>query len=259
MHKGIKSHLLKILDAGRRLDGRANILEIRKPVKVEKGISNTAEGSSKVSIGDTEVLAGVKVEISEPYPDRPDEGTIMVGAELIPLSNPEFESGPPTIQAIELARVVDRGIRESKAVDFKKLCIKQAEKAWILLIDIVVLNDDGNLIDASALAVLAALQDMRFPEYDGEKIDYKKKTDNGLELNKEPIAVTVSKVGKHFIVDPTLSEEKVIDSRLTVTTTKDGTICALQKGGEYTISEDDVSRMIDIGIEKSKLLRQALG
>jgi exosome complex RNA-binding protein Rrp42 (RNase PH superfamily) len=74
----------------------------------------------------------------------------MVGAELLPLSNPDFESGPPGIQAVELARVVDRGIRESKCLDFKKLCIKQGEKAWIILIDIVTLNDAGNLFDASS-------------------------------------------------------------------------------------------------------------
>ncbi len=253
----LKSYLVDLLKKGKRLDGR-NILDVRAPFTIEYGVSSTAEGSAQVTLGDTVVMAGVKVEVGTPYPDQPDQGSIMVGAELIPLSSPRFEAGPPTIEAIELARVVDRGIRESKAIDFKKLCIEVGEKAWIIIIDIVVMNDDGGLFDASSLAVLAALKDMKFPEYADGKIEYKKKTDKGMELEKEPIAVTVFKVGPHLIVDPTREEEEVADARLTITTTVDGTICALQKGGDYPLLEEEISQMIDIAIEKAKVLREAL-
>jgi exosome complex component RRP42 len=257
MSDGAKAYLLGLLDKGKRMDGRA-ILDIRKPVTVEYGISKTAEGSAKVTIGDTQVLAGVKMEVGVPYPDTPDKGTIMVGAELIPLSSPEFEPGPPSMKAIELARVVDRGIRESKALDFKKMCIQEGEKVWNYLIDVVTLNDAGNLIDASGLAALAALKDAKYPEFDGEKIDYKAKTDKGIDLLKEPIPVTVFKIGKYFIVDPTTDEEKLVEARLTITTTSDGTLCALQKGGDLPLSMDDISQMIDIAKEKVKILKEAL-
>src|SRR3989339_1783849 len=110
-------------------------------------------------MGEQEKRVGNKRKVGEPYPDNPDEGTIIVGAELLPLSNPDFELGPPSIEAVELARVADRGIRESKCIDFKKLCIEEGEKAWFLLIDIVTINDAGNLSDASSLAALAALKD----------------------------------------------------------------------------------------------------
>ena len=257
MVNGLKTYFIKLLKEGKRLDGR-NIDDYRKQLKVEYGISKTAEGSAKVTLGNTEVLVGVKVEIGEPYPDIPDQGTIMVGAELVPMSNPGFEPGPPSIKAIELARLVDRGIRESKAIDFKKLCIEKGEKAWILMIDIVSLNDDGNLLDASALAALAALKDMKFHEVVDGVVDYKKKSKKGLEFEKEPITVTVYKVGSYFIVDPTLEEEEAIDARLTVASLKDGSLCALQKGGDAPLTEDDISKMIDIAVEKSKLLRAAL-
>ena len=174
------------------------------------------------------------------------------------LSNPEFEPGPPGIQAIELARVVDRGIRESKAIDFKKLCITPGEKIWMLVIDICPINDAGNLFDASALAALAALKDAKFPGFKGDKVDYKNKTDKKLPLEKEPISVTVIKIGSKFIVDPDTEEEKVIDSRLTVASMEDGTLCALQKGGDSPLTQDDISRMLDIGIEKAKELRKYL-
>ncbi|MAG91994.1 RNA-binding protein [Candidatus Woesearchaeota archaeon] len=257
MERELRSHIIKLLNADTRLDGR-KLTDYRKPIELEYGVTKTAEGSARVKIGETEVMVGVKLTTGEPYPDTPDQGTIIVGAELLPMSNPEFEPGPPGIQAIELARVVDRGIRESKALDFKKLCIKPEEKIWMVIIDICPINDAGNLFDASSLAALAALKDAKYPGFDGEKVDYKKKTDKKLELEKLPIAVTVIKIGDKFIVDPDTEEEEAIDGRLTVSSMEDGSLCALQKGGDTPLTEEEISKMLDIGIEKGKELRKKL-
>lgn len=248
-----KEHAIKLLNSGMRLDGR-KLAEYR-PISVEYGVAKTSEGSARVKIGDTEVVVGIKMEIGTPYPDMPDQGTIIVGAELLPMSNPEFESGPPGIQAIELARVVDRGIRESKTISFKKLCIKEGEKVWLLLIDIIPINDSGNLLDASSLAALAALKDAHFPKVENDKINYEEKTDKKLELTDEPIAITILKIGNNFIVDPDTEEEKLVDARLTVSSQKDGNLCAMQKGGESPLTQEDIEKMIDIGLEKAKILR----
>ncbi|MBI2541211.1 exosome complex protein Rrp42 [Candidatus Woesearchaeota archaeon] len=254
MHRELRSHIINLLNADTRLDGR-KLTEYRKPIELEHSVIKTAEGSARVKIGETDVIVGVKLDVGEPYPDTPDEGTIIVGAELLPLSNPEFELGPPGIQAIELARVVDRGIRESKALDFKKLCIAKGEKIWMVIIDICPINDAGNLFDAASIAALAALKNTRYPGFNGEKVDYKNKTDKKLQLEKLPIAVTVIKIGDKFIVDPDTEEEKVVDARLTVSSMEDGTLCAMQKGGDYPLTVEDISKMIDIGIEKAKELR----
>ena len=257
MYKELRSHIIGLLDANTRLDGR-KLTEYRKPITVEYGVVKTAEGSARVKIGETDVMVGVKLEVGKPYPDTPNEGTIIVGAELLPLSNPEFEPGPPQIQAIELARVVDRGIRESKALDFKKLCITPGEKIWMVVIDICPINDAGNLFDASSLAALAALKDTKFPAFDGVKVDYKNKTDKKPHLEKMPIAVTVIKIGNKFIIDPDTEEEKVVDARLTVSSMENGMLCALQKGGDFPLTEEEISSMLDIGIEKGKELRKYL-
>ena len=130
MYKDLREHIIKLFDSDKRLDGR-KLTDYRQPLKVDVDVTPTAEGSARVTLGKTELIVGVKVEVMEPYPDVPDAGSIMVGAELLPLSSPEFEPGPPGIEAIELARVVDRGIRESKVIDFKKLCIKEGRKySW---------------------------------------------------------------------------------------------------------------------------------
>ena len=72
----------------KRLDGR-KMTEYRQPLIIETDISWTAEGSSRVQIGETVVLAGVKLSLDKPYPDTHDEGGIMINAELTPMSNPE--------------------------------------------------------------------------------------------------------------------------------------------------------------------------
>ncbi|MEM4267533.1 MAG: exosome complex protein Rrp42 [Candidatus Woesearchaeota archaeon] len=256
MNNDFRVHIIVSLKENIRLDGRK--LDEYRPIKIQYGVSRTAEGSAMVSIGETKVIAGVKMLIAEPFPDKPDEGTIMVNAELLPMSNPLFEPGPPGDNAIELARVVDRGIRESKAIDVKKLLIKKGEKCWVVSIDIITVNDSGNLFDASALAAVAAIQDTTLPLYENDEINYKKRTEERLPITKLPVSVTVIKIGDSYIVDPLPEEEAACDARLTAATTEDGTICALQKGGNETLSIDDVSAMLDIAIEKARYLRGCL-
>ena len=215
-----KRKLNDLLSKGIRLDGRKPD-EFRK-IKVEYGVSKTAEGSAKVTLGDTELIAGVKLEVAKPYPDTPNQGGLMIGAELLPLASPDFETGPPSEWAIEVARVVDRGIRESHAMDVHKLVIREGELAWTVIADICILNDGGNILDAGSVAVLAALKDTKFPKLEGDVINYKEQTTKKLPLDKMPIAVTVYKIGDNLFVDPVSEEEKVYDARLTVTSIEDG-------------------------------------
>ncbi len=254
-----KESIIQLATQGKRLDNRA-MDEYRKPILVETGISWTAEGSAKVQIGDTIVMAGVKLNLDKPYNDTPDEGGISINVELLPLSSPEYESGPPGIEAVELARVIDRGIREAKAIDLKKLCIKPGEKAWFVVIDVITINAAGNLFDAAGMAALAALKAARFPVVNPETgaIDYHQRTDFPLPLVKEPLPVTVYKINGQLVVDPTREEEKAYEARLTVASDDDGTISAMQKGGEAPLSVDEISRIIDLAVEKASFLRKEL-
>ena len=79
-----------------------------------------------------------------------------------------------------------------------------------------------------------------------------------LPLEHEPIAVTVWKIGEYLLVDPLSEEEKVADARLTITTTKEGNVASLQKGGEMSLTIDEVDTMVGIALDKAKELRAAL-
>jgi len=250
----------EIADKGKRLDNRKH--DEYREIKIEKGVVTSAEGSARVQIGNTKVVAGLKMDVGEPFGDTPNEGVIMVGAEFVPLASPEFESGPPGENAIELARVVDRAIRESKILNMEKLCIKEGEKVWMIFIDIDILDDDGNLIDASSLAAMAALQDARLPKLDeNSKVVTGEKTSEKLPLKGAALSTTFVKIGNSILADPSHPEFEALDARLTVGTFSEGSqtkFCSMQKGGPEGLSFEDVSKMLDMAQKKGDELRALL-
>lgn len=254
-----KNQIKEYLTKGKRFDGRTP-LEYRK-ISIEYGVSNKAEGSASVNIGNTHVLAGVKMSVMEPYTGGETEGTMMVTVELLPMASEKFQSGPPSIHAVELARIVDRGIRESGFIDFSKLCIKEGEKVWCVMIDIYPINDDGNLIDACALAAIAALKNAVMPKLtEKDTIDYGNRTSKKLPLTDfMPLTTTFYKIGDSLILDPNTNEEEAIDGRISIAISldkKESNVNAVQKGGDYAFGKDEVFDIINLAVkEREKLFK----
>jgi|TARA_Y100000310_G_C20671591_1_gene810583 exosome complex component RRP42 len=240
------SRVREYLHQGKRFDGR-NDLKVFRDIVIEDNISKNAEGSVRVKIGKTEVIVGVKMDVATPYPDSPDKGNLMVTSELLPLSSPRFELGPPKIESIELARVIDRAIRESKFIELDKLCIKKGEKVWTVFIDIYSINDDGNLLDAAGIGALLALKKTKIPKYDkkGEKVLYGELSDTSIPLKNEfPLSITFHKLGDKIIVDPTREEEDLSETRVTIGSYK-GKISSMQKGNAKELTEEEFFEILD--------------
>lgn len=247
----------QLIAKGKRLDGRE--LTDYREIKIEQGIIERAEGSAKVLLGKTEVVVGTKIEMGDPFLDTPNEGVLTVNAELVPLASPGFEPGPPDETSIELARIVDRGIRESKAIDLGKLCIEPGKKVFVVFVDVYVLNHDGNLIDASALAAMAALLNTKMAKYEVEDGEVKIKPGyEPLPIKKHPITVTCAKIGDKLLVDPWLEEEQVMDARISIAFDDDGNICAIQKGGRGYFEPKQVFEAAKIAKEKVDEMRKKL-
>ncbi|MEF8879862.1 MAG: exosome complex protein Rrp42 [Candidatus Thermoplasmatota archaeon] len=247
-----RDHLENLAKKGKRVDGR-KFNEFRE-IQIEPGVISRAEGSAKVKIGNTQVMAGIKMDVGEPYPDTPDEGVMTTAAELIPLASPDFEAGPPREDAIELARVVDRGIREANVIEFDKLCIEEGEKIWISFIDLHVLDYDGNLFDACSLAALAALFTTTVP---AERFELGEDYPIPLKENP-PISCTSVKFGENVVIDPCLDEDEIAEARLTVSTDENGDIRAMQKGLNGSFSVDEIKKVMKNSIENSKKIRKQL-
>lgn len=85
-----QKQILDLIAEGKRLDGRG--LKDYREIKVEQGLIERAEGSARVLLGKTEIIAGTKIEIGKPFSDTPNEGVLTVNAELVPLASPTFEA-----------------------------------------------------------------------------------------------------------------------------------------------------------------------
>jgi len=246
-----RDYVLSRLGDGERIDGRR--FDEFRPIEIQTNIISKAEGSALVKIGGTQVVVGVKLQPGEPFPDAPDKGIIITNAELVPLASPTFEPGPPDENSVELARVVDRGIRESEAVDLTKLCIDEGEKVWLIFIDIHALDDDGNLRDASALAAIAAILTATVPaEQFGVGDDFP------LPVRDLPVSVTSLVVGDKALVDPSRDEISVGEYFMTITTDQEDNIVAMQKSGAYTFSEEKFYELINVSVTKAREIRRLL-
>jgi exosome complex component RRP42 len=248
-----REFISELLRKGERFDGRA--FDEYRPIEIELDVvSAKADGSAIVRLGDTTVIAGVSVLQGEPYPDTPSEGVVMITAEMAPIASPMFELGPPKEDAIELARVVDRGVRESETVDVTKLCIEEGKKVYMVFCDIYPLEFDGNLLDAASLAANAALNATRFDEYKWENKDAVP-TGNKISLPLQNMAVecTVSKIGENLVVDPHIREEFVQDCRLTMAIDEKNNLTAMQKGGGAgPITLEQIDSAISMALNRAK-------
>ncbi len=251
-----KRSILKLLEKNSRIDGR--VPDEPRELEVIAGYIKNANGSAYVKLGDTIVVAGVKVEVGEPFPDTPDEGALMVNVEFVPMASPTFEPGPPDENAIEIARVVDRALRSANAVDLKSLCIKEGEYVWIIWCDIYVLNHDGNLMDASSIAALAALMNTKVPKAtidENGKVVVSETEFEPLKIQSKPVTVTVAKIGDKLVVDPVLDEELVMDARITFGVDEADRVTAIQKGIGGYFTEEEVFRAIDVAVKVAKYYR----
>jgi len=234
-----KDYISKLLMKDMRADGRK--LDEMRPVTIETNFIKSAEGSARVTLGETQVVVGVKLIMGEPFPDTPNSGVLTTNAELIPMASETFESGPPDREAIEVARVIDRGIREGHAVDMSKLVVEAGKEVWIMFVDVHVLDYDGNLFDAANIGANAAFKTAMVPaSRHGKGEDYP------LPVQHQPISLTAVKIDGKILVDPTHDEERVADARLTVATNENGNLCAMQKGLEGAFTIDEVFKVVDM-------------
>jgi exosome complex component RRP42 len=252
-----KQQMLEALSRGKRLDGRN--FDSYRDLEIEIGIIDKASGSARVKLGNTEVIAGVKVETGEPFEGLENKGALIMSAEVLPTASSHIEPGPPDEEAIELSRVVDRGVRESKMLDLDKLSLIPGKIVYTIFVDCSIINSDGNLLDATSYAVVAALLTCKLPVFiiQGDKV-----VDTGEimppPITTIPISVTAVKIGDSVLLDPIMEEEACMDARLTITTQSDGDFVALQKGYTGPFTATQIMQSAEIARIKGEEIRSKL-
>ena len=253
-----RKSIVELIENGERADSRS--IDEYRDISVEVGVIEKAEGSARVKIGNTQLVVGIKPQIGDPFADTPNVGVLMTNSELLPMASPSFEPGPPDERSVELARVTDRCLREGQILDLEKLCIIEGEKVWMIFVDIHVLDYDGNLMDAAVLGSVAALTSAKIPNatVEDDKIVLDEENPVALPIKEKPLMCTFAKINGELIVDPSLEEENVMDARISVGVREDGSICAMQKGGEMPMTKEEVIGAVRRTIEKTKELREHL-
>lgn len=253
-----RQQILTLLEQGKRTDGRG--FEETRTIRIEPNAIPKAEGSARVHLGDSQVVCGVKIQPDRPFPDTGDKGVFICTAELLPLSHPTVETGPPGEAVIELARVVDRGIRESHMVDVSKLVIEKDVSVVGVFADNTVVDYDGNLFDACSYATTAALLTAKSPKWE-MKDGVPTLVDGVLEdvpTTTVPVSVTMAKIDGHILVDPNADEWACMSARITITSDSDGNICAIQKGGKDGFTLDELKQCGRLAVDAASKIRPIL-
>ncbi len=256
--KIMRDKLYELILRGERLDGRGPYQY--RPLELKTAIIEKADGSAMVNLGGTKIIAGVKTALGQPYPDTPDQANIVVNAELLPLASSFFEPGPPDEKAIELARVVDRCIRESKMLELEKLVYIPGRSVLVIYIDVYVLDYDGNYFDPAVLASVAALATAKTPLYEVKNGEVVLNPDirPSLPIRKVPVSVTIGLLGDKILVDPTSLEESAIDTSIVIGWSDEDEMAAIQKNLQGLIQLSVMDEIIRVSREKSIELRTKL-
>ncbi|KAJ0405873.1 hypothetical protein P43SY_001605 [Pythium insidiosum] len=251
-----------------RPDGRELMQQRQIRVQFRR---NDDQSQAEVQLGRTRVIANVHGEIVPPFPDRPTEGFLHFNVELSPMASQNFEVGRPSPLAIELARIVDRGIRECRALDTEALAIVAGEKVWAITCTIHVVDHGGNLIDCVSLAAIAAMMHYRRPEVSVQgstttvyRIDEHAAVP--LSLHHIPISVSFCFIQPRdgdaaepiVFMDPTDREERVTDGSMTFTFNSFRELCAVHKIGGASISTTEVLRCANIAAARVAELTEFL-
>eukprot|EP01134_Creolimax_fragrantissima_P001969 CFRG1969T1 len=255
-----KQFILDNIKRSKRLDGRG-VYDYRK-IKLTYG---TEYGHVEVQLGRSRAMCQVTATAVPPNEDRPTEGFVLYNTELTQIAAPHFETGRPSELAIEIGRVVERGLRDSRAIETEGLCIVAGEKVWQINVDISILDDCGNIIDCAALAAVAALKHFRRPDVTvvGETATIHTLTEKEpipLGIQHSPYTVTFGffNGGEYMVVDPSLEEERVMEGRLTMTVNTHREICAMHKSGGVSLLPDQIMRCAKVAAIKVTELNEML-
>lgn len=176
------------------------------------------------------------------------------------MASPAFEVGRPSEHEVILARMLEKAIRRSRAIDTESLCIIAGRKCWSVRADVHVLDADGGLVDASCIAIMAALQHFRRPDVsvDGDVVTIhtmEERVPVPLSILHNPVCTTFSVylAGEALLVDATHKEEQVSDAEMVITT-NDFELCQIAKLGGQFIGSDLVLRCVALALSNARQL-----
>ena len=160
-----------------------------------------------------------------------------------------------------LSRLLEKTLRRSGALDTESLCIIAGKKCFSVRADVHILDHDGNLMDASCLALVAALLHFRRPDVEvhGEDVTVFSTSERDpvkLSMHHNPFSVTFSYYhsGSVMIQDATLLEEHCREGEITVSMNRFGEICQIAKYGGTPVDGVRMLTCANLALDRVKQL-----
>lgn len=215
-----------------RPDGRG--YEALRPVKIETGVSKFAEGSARVSFGDTQVLCLATVDEKVPrFLEGRDQGWITAEYAMLPRSTPERSqresiAGRPGGRTFEIQRLVGRALRS--AIDLKALGPRS------VIIDCEVIQADGGTRTAAITGGYVALA-------------HALRHFTPKPLRRNVAAVSAGFVRGELMLDLAYAEDSIADADVNVVATSEGQLIEVQGTAEgRPFSKEDFDRVLDLAL-----------
>jgi len=199
----------------KRPDGRAN--DALRPITIEVGVSKFAEGSARISFGDTQVLCLATLQDSVPrHLEGKGSGWVTAEYAMLPRSTPERSQresivGRPGGRTFEIQRLVGRALRT--AVDLKALGQRS------VIVDCEVIQGDGGTRTAAITGGYVALA-------------HALRHFTPKPVRKNVAAVSVGFVKGELVLDLPYAEDSIADADVNVVANSDGQLIEVQGTAE---------------------------
>lgn len=216
-------------DNGLRVDGRR--LDELRPIKMEVGVLDKADGSAYIEQGKNRIMAAVYGP-REAHPKHialADRAVIKCRYHMAPFSVEERKSPAPSRRELELSKVIREALEKS--------IISELYPRTSIDIFIEVLQSDGGSRCAGITAASLALADA------------------GVPLREIVAACAVGKIAGKIVLDPSDIEDKEGDADLPVAfMPKSNSITLLQMDGSLT--EEEFNQGLDMAIEACRKINE---
>ncbi|CAN1189491.1 Exosome complex component RRP42 [Linum perenne] len=254
------------IDHNIRCDGRKR--DSYRPIFVETGVIPQANGSARIRMGATEVIASVKAELGRPSALHPDKGKVAIFVDCSPVAEPTFEGRGGEELSAELSVTLQGCLLGGTSgagagIDLKSLIVAEGKICWDLYIDGLVISSDGNLLDSLGAAIKAALANTAIPRVnvsagaagdEQPEVDISDEEFLQFDTSAVPVIITLTKIGRHYIVDATSEEESQMSSPVSISINRKGHICGLTKRGGAGLDPSVISDMVSVAQHLSEQL-----
>nr|CAB3244005.1 exosome complex component RRP42-like [Phallusia mammillata] len=249
-----------------RTDGRS--CDNYRTIELAVNVLTNTHGSSKVRLGNTELLVGVKVELGKPEKATPDEGRIEFHVDCSPNATPAAQRKAANKDFVNnIESMLVRTYANKIAIDLTSLCIIKGKMCWIVHVDVLILECGGNILDCTSLGVKSALQDTGIPRVvvkSGDEGEEEVELPDDpfdvqhISVNNVPILVTVSFVGTRHIIDATVEEESCCSASVVMGVTRRGRILGVRKQCGGSLNPETLVEMLEFGKKSGRQLHVAL-